>query len=464
VAGYVQTVRQAEPHSLVLMAGDTISPSLLSQFLNGSQMIQAHNAIGLDYACLGNHEFDMGVPILKQRINESNFVWLNSNVYEPDNVTLITGTVSHAVVDFGFVKIGLFGLLYQVPFLLPSVAIVRDPLVAATAQIAALKAQNATFIIAVVHQEFVDACNVAALSGVNLVVAGHDHSVQTGGGCTVPVIVATSDWTNVWDVTVDYGRSGGTVANSSNPKQAGLLTLTNVPITNELVSPVLSIATLVQNEQLLLQNLTSAVLGMNSIPMDLTTAATRTKEGAYCDFVLDYLRLQWQTRAGLPSVSMLNGGGFRTNQIYPPGNITIATVLSIHPFADVMPVLWLNGLELRNGLEEAFTRNEFPQVSGIYYVVDFARPAGSRVLNVTWAPNQANFTANATVADTDYFLVTTNDFFFNLFSSWALAKSNSSRIVTSVDEAVLLTALVEQAVQLNTPIAPVTDGRITRLN
>jgi len=47
-----------KPAMLLLMAGDTISPSVESITYKGAQMIEAWNAIGLDYATYGNHEFD----------------------------------------------------------------------------------------------------------------------------------------------------------------------------------------------------------------------------------------------------------------------------------------------------------------------------------------------------------------------------------------------------------------------
>ena len=38
-----------------------MSPSLWSRLFHVMQMIAAYNAIGLDYASLGNHEFDTGL-------------------------------------------------------------------------------------------------------------------------------------------------------------------------------------------------------------------------------------------------------------------------------------------------------------------------------------------------------------------------------------------------------------------
>jgi 5'-nucleotidase len=65
-----------------MMAGDTISPSVESITYKGAQMIEAWNAIGLDYATFGNHEFDFGPDVLQERIKESKFSWVAANVID----------------------------------------------------------------------------------------------------------------------------------------------------------------------------------------------------------------------------------------------------------------------------------------------------------------------------------------------------------------------------------------------
>src|ERR1044072_7960744 len=47
-------------NTLFLLSGDTISPSVESNTYKGQQMIDAWNAIGLDYSVFPNHEFDFG--------------------------------------------------------------------------------------------------------------------------------------------------------------------------------------------------------------------------------------------------------------------------------------------------------------------------------------------------------------------------------------------------------------------
>ena len=74
------------------LAGDFLSPSVMGtatvakERVNGKQMVDALNAIGLDYVTFGNHEFDIGEESLQKRINESNFTWFSSNVFRSDKM------------------------------------------------------------------------------------------------------------------------------------------------------------------------------------------------------------------------------------------------------------------------------------------------------------------------------------------------------------------------------------------
>ena len=53
---------------LVCMSGDFVGPSLTSSFSKGAHMIDAMNAVGVDYATFGNHEFDYGYQSLLNRL------------------------------------------------------------------------------------------------------------------------------------------------------------------------------------------------------------------------------------------------------------------------------------------------------------------------------------------------------------------------------------------------------------
>ena len=82
VATLVRGLERETPNTLFALAGDTLSPSLLSTLRRGAQMIEGWNALGLGVAAFGNHEFDFGPSVLAERVGESRFPWLATNVLD----------------------------------------------------------------------------------------------------------------------------------------------------------------------------------------------------------------------------------------------------------------------------------------------------------------------------------------------------------------------------------------------
>jgi hypothetical protein len=71
LATLVRDLKRENPNTIFALAGDTISPSVESARLKGAQMVAALNAVGLDFAAFGNHEFDFGPEVLVERMKES---------------------------------------------------------------------------------------------------------------------------------------------------------------------------------------------------------------------------------------------------------------------------------------------------------------------------------------------------------------------------------------------------------
>jgi 2',3'-cyclic-nucleotide 2'-phosphodiesterase (5'-nucleotidase family) len=67
---------------LFVLAGDVLSPSLLSKYYNGRQM-EAFNAARLDLATFGNHEV-AAARHPEARIAESDFRWISTNCGRAD--------------------------------------------------------------------------------------------------------------------------------------------------------------------------------------------------------------------------------------------------------------------------------------------------------------------------------------------------------------------------------------------
>ena len=53
---------QSTENTVVLLAGDFVAPSLLSQLDNARGMVDCLNRCGLQYVCFGNHEADIAHP------------------------------------------------------------------------------------------------------------------------------------------------------------------------------------------------------------------------------------------------------------------------------------------------------------------------------------------------------------------------------------------------------------------
>src|ERR1044072_3469644 len=105
---------------LMMLGGDFLSPSVASSVFKGEQMVATLNAAGLDYATFGNHEFDFGIDVLKQRMAESTFTWVVSNVVDAKPGGAIGKAKPYVVRDIGGLKVGIIGLCITTAAIAPA--------------------------------------------------------------------------------------------------------------------------------------------------------------------------------------------------------------------------------------------------------------------------------------------------------------------------------------------------------
>lgn len=65
---------------LTLFSGDALNPSIESSVTRGAHMVEVLNAMSIDCACVGNHDFDFGWPHLGKMMRQCNFPWMLSNI------------------------------------------------------------------------------------------------------------------------------------------------------------------------------------------------------------------------------------------------------------------------------------------------------------------------------------------------------------------------------------------------
>ncbi|MBE2207964.1 MAG: bifunctional metallophosphatase/5'-nucleotidase [Saprospiraceae bacterium] len=88
VATVKKELLRENPNTIAVLAGDFLSPSFIGTLktdsgepIAGRHMVETLNAMGLDYATFGNHEFDLRDPdLLQQRLHQSAFQYTCCNV------------------------------------------------------------------------------------------------------------------------------------------------------------------------------------------------------------------------------------------------------------------------------------------------------------------------------------------------------------------------------------------------
>ncbi len=176
----VDRVRWEDPQALLFLSGDFLSPSVMSQAFQGRQMIDLLNRIGLDYAMPGNHEFDFGIQVLADRVTESNFTWISSNIFTRNRKSPPWHPYAIRVVNG--LKVGIFSLLTP-----ETRELARgtewfhftDPIQSGRRMVRRLKSLGAQVIIAMTHLDYTEDQQLSYMvPGIDIILGGHDHVIS----------------------------------------------------------------------------------------------------------------------------------------------------------------------------------------------------------------------------------------------------------------------------------------------
>ena len=177
---------QREGRVITTLAGDFLSPSVLSSLDRGRGMVQVLNTVGIEFACLGNHEADVGLKALRKRLSEFDAQLINSNV-----PGAVDGAPATAVVELpGGKRVGLLGLLTSEPGVFRKDVFrgleIADVLSTAKTLSAELRADGVAAVVALTHQSIDADLELSRAGCVDLVVGGHEHEpFLEGEACRV---------------------------------------------------------------------------------------------------------------------------------------------------------------------------------------------------------------------------------------------------------------------------------------
>jgi len=217
VATRISEMRRDKSPLLVTLGGDYLSPSALGtarvngEPIGGEQMVDVLNATGLQFAALGNHEFDLPEEAFRARLQQSAFRIIATNVTD-DSGTPFENTEPHAVIELQVAgyprRVGLLGLTIASN----RRAWVRydDPIAAARRAITAMGRVDA--IVALTHQSLLeDEALVNAVPAISLVLGGHEHEnwVLRRGVHLTPIVKADANVRSIAVVRMTFSDGDG---------------------------------------------------------------------------------------------------------------------------------------------------------------------------------------------------------------------------------------------------------------
>jgi 5'-nucleotidase/UDP-sugar diphosphatase len=332
-ATVLRQLERSKSPVLMTLGGDYLSPSAIGtaivdgQPLAGRQMVDVLNHVGLDWAVLGNHEFDVSEAAFRTRLAESRFRVVASNVSDV-NGEAFPGTVRSAVVPVQTggrtIRLGLIGLTIDSsrrPWVQYS-----PPVNAAREQIAQLKG-TVDAIIALTHLSLAgDQDLVTQLPDIDLVLGGHEHEnwLLRRGPAFTPIVKADANVRTVAVVALTFGRANTRPTVTSR-----------FDVLDQSVRPDSTVQGVVQKWTSIAFDAfrkngfePERVIAMATEPLDGRESTVRNQPGRLTDLIT----AGFDREAGGVDVAILNGGSVRIDDVVQAGPITEYDVIRILPF------------------------------------------------------------------------------------------------------------------------------------
>lgn len=187
-AALINSIRQENPHILLLDAGDIFQGTPYFNFYGGELEFRLMNRMGYEAATLGNHDFDNGLSGLLAQLPNASFSFLSAN-YNFENTILQGHVEPYKIFVRNGIRIGVFGLGIQLEGLvlkeLYGETEYLDPVEIARDMTRILRQDAACDLVICLshlgHQyenpdRVSDQVLAASTEGIDLIIGGHTHT------------------------------------------------------------------------------------------------------------------------------------------------------------------------------------------------------------------------------------------------------------------------------------------------
>ena len=392
VAGYAYIAQlkddfESQGATVILVdAGDYSQGTTYVSSTKGADAITMMNAVGYDYATLGNHEFDYGYPQLKENMAKAEFTVLCADVLEDGEPIFPASEICVS----GGVNIGFFGLETPEAQTKANPALIKGLVFPAAEELYALtqetvddlKAAGADLVIGLVHLG-VDAESepnrsidlYANTTGIDLLIDAHSHTVMTEGPEGEPIQSTGTQFEYIGVVVID---------NATKTIEDNYLQPVKDAEGNALVGLKASVSS--QAQEIIDRVLGEYGAVFAETLVDLNgdrDPGNRTEETNLGSLITDAMTWVITKDEGSlkvddgHTVAITNGGGIRAS--IAAGSITKNDINTVLPFGNTLAVVYVPGTDLIEALEASTyctptSLGGFPQIAGLDITIDTTVP------------------------------------------------------------------------------------------
>ncbi|XP_027201811.2 mannosylglucosyl-3-phosphoglycerate phosphatase [Dermatophagoides pteronyssinus] len=361
---------------LTLFSGDIISPSIMSSFTKGEQMLPVLERCNVDCALFGNHEFDFGLECLLSFVKRTNFPWLMSNVIDKNTGQPLGGGKISCIIEKGNLKIGLIGLIEEEwlsTLVLDEDDIEYSDFVIEGRRLARnLKEEGGVdIVIALTHMRTYNDIRLAEqVDEIDLFLGGHDHVYEIRKINQKLVIKSGSDFRQFSKIVLCYDHEKKKIVD---------IQVDEMNITSDIDEDAELVVELDKFKTVLEEKMEDTI-AIIDCDLDGRFASVRTKETNLGNLITDVMLY------AVPDAdfALINSGTLRSDRIHPKGALKMRDLVNILPYMESLLVIYIDGRQIYRALENGVSQfpkfeGRFPQVSGISFRFDSKKPAGSRV-------------------------------------------------------------------------------------
>ncbi|KAI8388837.1 Metallo-dependent phosphatase-like protein [Radiomyces spectabilis] len=405
---------------LVLFSGDAFNPSLEGSVTRGMHMTNVLKLLNINAACIGNHDFDFGLPQLQKLLGNTNFPWLLSNVLDETGEPP-SPLQRHLILEHpsSGLRIGVIGLVEEewiqtIPSFPPE--LVYHDFVNVGHQLAKmLKDPEGSYkvdlVIALTHMRVPNDIKLgqACSTEIDLILGGHDHFYYVSQGLDI----VGKHWTreeNLKDVGFDPEKGqtpterpvrvvkSGTdfrefshihleVETDDNGRKYISHASVERKIVDSTVSPNKDMEQVVDDVAKLVSQKTQRPIGYTAVPLDGRSQAVRTRETNLGNLTADLMLISYRFLNTPPDFALCCGGTIRNDSIIEVGELTLGDIMTAFPFQDPVVVVKLTGQQIWDALENSVSEypkqeGRFPQLAGLRLEWNPNKPPGQRVRRV----------------------------------------------------------------------------------